>query len=205
MPDVAVVDPELTLTVPQQITIACGLDAITQLIESYTSVKANVFTDSLALKALSFAFQSLLPLSIDHRNDIYLRGKMSYAALISGITLSHGGLFPVPHGVACGKLLFPVMTHVLKKIIDEKNLAAQKRFADIGRLFTGNSGNEDIFCCQLFMGVLRNWTEILKLPQLSQFGMTSADIEKVTTLADNKNSPALLSKEEMGVILESVL
>jgi alcohol dehydrogenase len=218
MPDVALVDPELTLTAPQQITIACGLDAIIQLIESYTSVKANVFTDSLALKALSFAAQSLLPLSIDHSDDIILRGKMSYAALISGITLSHaglgavhgmagplGGLFPVPHGVACGKLLFPVMTHVVKKIIDEKNLAAQKRFADIGRLVTGDSGNDDIFCCELFLGVLRKWTEILKLPQLSHFGMTSADIEKVITLSDSKNSPALLSQEEMGIILESVL
>ena len=217
MPDVAVVDPELTLTAPQQITIACGLDAITQLIESYTSIKANVFTDSLALKALSLAFQSLLPLSTDHGDDISLRGKMSYAALISGITLSHaglgavhgmagplGGLFPVPHGIACGKLLYPVMTHVVKKIIDEKNLAAQKRFAAIGRLFTGNSGNDDILCCELFLGVLRNWTEILKLPQLSHFGMTSADIEKVITLADCKNSPALLSKEEMGIILESI-
>ena len=218
MPDVAVVDPELTLTAPQQITITCGLDAITQLIESYTSVKANVFTDSLALKALSFAAQSLLPLSTDHSDDIYLRGKMSYAALISGITLSHaglgavhgiagplGGLFPVPHGAACGKLLFPVMTHVVNKIIAEKNIAAQKRFADIGRLITSDSGNDDIFCCELFLGVLRNWTEMLKLPQLSCFGMTSADMEKAITLADSKNSPALLSQEEMRIILESVL
>jgi alcohol dehydrogenase class IV len=218
MPDVALVDPELTLTAPQQITTACGFDAITQLIESYTSVKANIFTDSLALKALSFAFQSLLPLSIDHSDDIFLREKMSYAALISGITLSQaglgavhgiagplGGLFPVPHGVACGKLLFPVMTHVVKKIIDEKNLAAQKRFAAIGRIFTDNSGNDDIFCCGLFLEVLRNWTEILKLPQLSHFGMISADMEKVITLADSKNSPALLSKEEMRIILESIL
>jgi alcohol dehydrogenase class IV len=218
VPDVALVDPELTLTAPQQITIACGLDAITQLIESYTSVKANIFTDSLALKALSFASQSLLPLSIDQSDDIILRERMSYAALISGITLSHaglgavhgiagplGGLFPVPHGVACGKLLFPVMAHVVKKIIDEKNFAAQKRFAAIGRLFTGDSGNDDIFDCGLFLEVLRNWTEILKLPQLSHFGITSADIEKVITLSDSKNSPALLSKEEMRIILESVL
>lgn len=218
MPDVAVVDPELTLTAPQQITIACGLDAITQLIESYTSIKANVFTDSLALKALSLAFQSLLPLSTDHSDDIYLRGKMSYAALISGITLSHaglgavhgiagslGGLFPVPHGIACGKLLFPVMTHVVKKIIAEKNFAAQKRFADIGRLITSDSGDDDIFSCGLFLEVLRNWTETLKLPQLSGFGVTSADMEKVITLADSKNSPAVLSKEEMGIILGSIL
>ncbi|OGP86669.1 MAG: hypothetical protein A2031_00750 [Deltaproteobacteria bacterium RBG_19FT_COMBO_43_11] len=160
----------------------------------------------------------MLPLSTDHSDDIYLRGKMSYAALISGITLSHvglgavhgiagslGGLFPVPHGIACGKLLFPVMTHVVKKIIAEKNFAAQKRFADIGRLITSDSGDDDIFSCGLFLEVLRNWTETLKLPQLSGFGVTSADMEKVITLADSKNSPAVLSKEEMGIILGSIL
>lgn len=218
MPDVAVVDPELTLTAPQQITAACGLDAISQLIESYTSVKANAFTDSLALQALAFAAESLLPLTTDHGNDVSLRGKMSYAALISGITLSHaglgavhgmagplGGLTPVPHGVACGKLLFPVMTHVVKKIIAEENPAARKRFAAIGKLFAGNSGKEDIFYCERFLETLGNWTEILKFPKLSCFGMTAADIEKAIALADSKNSPALLSQEDMKFILESII
>ena len=267
MPDVAVVDPELTLTMPRLITIACGLDAFSQLIESYTSKKADVSTDSLALKALSFASESLLPLSLDHGNDISLRSKMSYAALVSGITLSRaglgavhgiagplGGLFPVPHGVACGKLLFPVMTFVIKKIIDEKNLVAQKRFADIGRILTGDAGGEDIFYretqilmrpkfqkqsmlklagriipmrsiagqnnnpaasggfnnedytrgCKRFLDFLNTWTRTLKLPQLSYFGMTAADIAKAISLSDSKNSPALLSKEEMKTILEVV-
>ena len=217
MPDVAVVDPELTMTLPRHITIACGLDTVSQLIESYTSTKADVSIDSLAFKALSLASESLLPLSLDHGNDIALRGKMSYAALVSGITLSHaglgavhgmagplGGLFPVPHGVACGKLLFPVMTFVVKKIIDEKNLVAQKRFADIGRILTGDSVNEDIFYCKSFLNVLHKWTKALQLPQLSCFGMTAADMGKVISLADSKNSPALLSKEEMKIIMEIV-
>jgi alcohol dehydrogenase class IV len=218
MPDVALVDPELTLTAPKEITVACGFDAITQLIESYTSLKANVFTDSLALKAISYASHSLLPLSIDHSDDIFLRGKMSYAALVSGITLSHaglgavhgiagplGGIVSVPHGIACAKLLFPVITHVVKRIIDDKNFAAQKRFADIGRLFTEDTDKDDIFYCGLFLGVLRNWTELLPLRPLSHFGMKQEDINKVIALSDNKNSPAELTREEMGRILESLL
>jgi alcohol dehydrogenase len=218
MPDVAVVDPELTTTAPKHITIACGFDAITQLIESHTSLRANVFTDSLALKAISYASHSLLPICIDHSDDIFLRGKMSYAALVSGIALSHaglgsvhgivgplGGIVNVPHGVACAKLLFPVMTRVVKKIIDEKNFTAQKRFADIGRLFTDDTGNDDIFYCGLFLGVLRNWTEILPLPAFSHYGMTKTDIEKIISLADNKNSPAELTKDEMGIILNDLL
>jgi alcohol dehydrogenase class IV len=125
MPDAALVDPELTLTLPRHITIACGLDAVSQLIESYTSTKADASLDSLALKALSGASESLLPLALIAAMIYLCVSKMSYAALVSGITLSRaglgavhgiagplGGLFPVPHGVACGKLLFPVMTFV---------------------------------------------------------------------------------------------
>ncbi len=217
MPEVALVDPELTLNLPRHITMACGLDAVSQLIESYTSTKATVLTDALSLKALSLAAESLLPLALEQSRDIALREKMSYAALISGITLSQaglgavhgmagplGGLFPVPHGVACGKLLFPVMTFVVKKIIDERNMAAQKRFADIGRLFVGDAGHDDLFYCKQYLGVLHKWTQTLKLPQLSYFGMTAADIEKTIALADSKNSPAFLTPKEMKVVLEGV-
>jgi alcohol dehydrogenase class IV len=217
MPDVAIVDPEMTLTLPRHITIACGLDAISQLIESYTSTKADISLDSLALKALSGASESLLPLAAGESNDISLREKMSYAALVSGITLSHsglgavhgmagpmGGLFPVPHGVACGKLLFPIMTFVIKKIIDEKNVSVQKRFADIGKLLTGDSGQGDVFYCKQFLSVLDKWTRTLKIPQLSCFGMTASNMEKIISFADSKNSPAILSKKEMKVILEVV-
>jgi alcohol dehydrogenase class IV len=217
MPDAAVVDPRLTLTMPRSITITCGLDAISQLIEAYTSVRADVSTDSLALKALALALESLPPLCLDRGNDPALREKMSYAALVSGITLNRaglgavhgiagplGGLCPVPHGVACGKLLFPVMTFVIKKIIDENNIAAQKRFADIGRLFAGHGGDDDAFYCRHFLDALHLWTQALKLPQLSFFGVTSSDIEKIISVADSKNSPALLTPKEMKVILETI-
>ena len=157
MPDVALIDPALTLTLPRHITVACGFDAFSQLIESYTSTKANFFTDSLALKALSLLSESLPGLALEQKNDISLREKMSYAAMVSGITLSHaglgavhgiagplGGLIAVPHGIACGKLLFPVMSFVVKKIIEGDNIAACKRFADIGRLFINDQGQDDV-------------------------------------------------------------
>ncbi|KUG22129.1 alcohol dehydrogenase [hydrocarbon metagenome] len=217
MPDVALVDPALTLTLPTYITTASGLDAVSQLVEAYTSTKADVSLDSLVLKALSYASESLLPLALGKSNDISLREKMSYAALVSGIALNRsglgavhgiagplGGLFPVPHGIACGKLLFPVMTFVIKKIGDEKNIAAQKRFADIGRIFTGEAGGDDIFYCKQFLSTLDKWTRTLKLPQLSRFGMTALHMEKTIAISDSKNSPALLSKENIKVILEVI-
>ncbi len=217
MPDVALVDPELTLTLPRHITIACGLDALSQLIESYTSTKADTSLDALALKALSYVAESLMPLALGQSNDISGREKMSYAALVSGITLTKsglgavhgiagplGGLCPAPHGIVCGKLLFPVMSFVVKKIIDEKNVAAQRRFADIGKIFAGDGAGDDIFYCKQFLGVLDKWTRTLKLPQLSGFGMTSLHKERTIELADSKSSPAILTKEEIKVILEVV-
>jgi len=217
MPDVALVDPVLTLTLPPHITTASGLDAVSQLIEAYTSTKADVAFDAFTLKALASASESLLPLALGQRNDISLREKMSYAALVSGIALNRsglgavhgiagplGGLFPVPHGIACGKLLFPVMTFVIKIIVDEKNIAAQKRFADIGRIFTGEAGGDDIFYCKQFLSTLDKWTRTLKLPQLSRFGMTDLHMEKTIEISDSKNSPALLSKENIKVILEVI-
>lgn len=113
VPDVALVDPRLTLSLPPMMTMACGMDAIAQLIESYTSTRVENVTDALALKALTHAKESLLPLGLGESNDVVLREKMSYAALVSGITLSRAGLgavhglagplgalFQVPHGVA---------------------------------------------------------------------------------------------------------
>ena len=217
MPDIALIDPGLTLTLPRHITAACGFDAFSQLIESYTSTKANVFTDSLALKALSLVAESLPELVLGQSNDVSLREKMSYSAMVSGITLSYaglgavhgmagplGGLIAVPHGIVCGKLLFPVMSFVVKKIIEGKNATVRKRFADIGRLFINDQDHDDVFYCRQFLDILRKWTQALKFPPLSRFGMKAADMEKTVFLADSKNSPAVLSKEEMRIILEMI-
>ncbi len=217
MPDVAIIDPELTPSSPRHITIACGLDAFSQLIESHTSARVDASLDPLTLKALSVAFSSFLPLALGKSNDIALRTGMSHAALISGIALGRaglgavhgiagplGGLIPVPHGVACGKLLFPVMSFVVKKVIDEEDMTARKRFADIGRVFAGDAVHDDVFYCRQFLDVLHKWTQALRLPQLSYFGMTAAHMKKAIEQASSKNSPALLSKEEIKVILEIV-
>ena len=70
---------------------------------------------------------------------------------------------------------------------------------------SGGYNNEDYTRgCKRFLDVLNTWTRTLKLPQLSYFGMTAADMAKAISLSDSKNSPAVLSKEEMKTILEVV-
>ncbi|MCK5197244.1 MAG: iron-containing alcohol dehydrogenase, partial [Spirochaetales bacterium] len=98
IPDIAVIDPELTSGCPVGLTVAAGLDAVTQLLESFVSSKSNSFTDNLALHGLKLAGRSL-PRLVENGNDLDARGEMAYAAYLSGITLANAGL-GVVHGAA---------------------------------------------------------------------------------------------------------
>lgn len=122
VPIASIIDPELTVTVPKNITAYSGMDAITQLIESYISKKSNSFTDALALEGLKKAGQSLLDAYNDGSN-IEARTNMAYASTISGMCLANSGLgavhglvaglgavLHIPHGMGCAILL----PHVIK-------------------------------------------------------------------------------------------
>ncbi|MDH5379060.1 MAG: iron-containing alcohol dehydrogenase, partial [Gammaproteobacteria bacterium] len=114
----AVVDPELLETCPPALIAANGMDALTQLLESYVSTRANPFTDSLALSGLTAVRKGLIEWYEKGASAKEAQTQMAYASLLSGITLAQAGLgsvhglasplgafFPIPHGVACGTLL----------------------------------------------------------------------------------------------------
>lgn len=113
----AVIDPELTLGVPPDVTARSGMDALTQLIESYISKKAQPVTDALALSGMRSAAASLERAYRDG-SDIEARENMAYASFLSGVCLANSGLGAdhgiaaalgavegVPHGLACAVLL----------------------------------------------------------------------------------------------------
>ena len=135
IPEVALVDPELTLSLPPHITAVCGGDALTQCIESYLGKKSQEITDALALYAIGLIGKSLVKAVKDGKN-LKARKNMAMAALLSGLCLSNSGLgvahafshplgvyYKIPHGLSCAVLLpyvmefnLPVVTKKLAKI-----------------------------------------------------------------------------------------
>lgn len=147
LPRLAVVDPELTLEVPAAVTAATGLDALTQLIEPFTSIRATPITDALCRVALPLAARSL-PVVYANGGDIAARTEMAYASLSGGLALANaglgavhgfagpiGGMFDAPHGAVCAALL-PAATRVNLRALRERapQSPALERYTEAAQL-----------------------------------------------------------------------
>src|SRR5208283_5335961 len=117
LPRIALIDPELTVSVPPGVTAASGMDAITQLIESYISRKAQPIPQALAMQGLRLAVPAIAD-AVENGRSRAARERMSHAALLSGMALANSGLGlahgvaaalgihgRVPHGMACAAML----------------------------------------------------------------------------------------------------
>lgn len=218
VPQYAVVDPDLLATCPPELIAANGMDALTQLVESYVSIKSNPFTDALAWDGIVAACAGLLPWYEHGARDEQGRTRMAYAALISGIALAQTGLgsvhglasplgafFPIPHGVVCGTL-FAAATqmniHALRE--REPNHGALKKYARIAHLITGDTAADDTAACDALVRRLDDWTRRLNLPRLANYGMTRGDFTRVIANcrgSSMKTNPVVLTDAEVGTIL----
>ena len=147
LPRLAVVDPELTLDLPPALTASTGLDALTQLIEPYVSVRANPMTDLYAVEGLRRAAEAL-PRAWANGDDREARRGMCWASLLGGLSLANaglgavhgfaapvGGMFPAPHGAVCAALLAPAMeinVEALRRRAPESR--ALGRYDEVARL-----------------------------------------------------------------------
>ncbi len=121
IPDVAIIDPECTLSMPPAVTAATGLDALTQLLEAFICKKANPMTDGFCREGLPRVVRSLRRV-FENGSDIKAREEMALASLFGGLALANaglgavhgfsgpiGGMFDAPHGMVCAALLPHVM------------------------------------------------------------------------------------------------
>ncbi|MBW7989216.1 MAG: iron-containing alcohol dehydrogenase [Planctomycetes bacterium] len=213
-PHLAVVDPELTHSMPPSITASTGLDALTQLMEAYISNKANPLTDGICREGLKRAGRSLLQ-AYENGNDSTAREDMALASLFSGLALANaklgavhglagplGGMISAPHGTICARLLPYVMEANVQALQNRApSSPTLARYDEIAQLLTG-------ITAKTVDGVewVRDICLVLKVPPLSEFGLKEQDfsivIEKSQKSSSMKGNPISLTDDELMAILK---
>ena len=218
IPNVALLDPELTVSVTPAVTASTGMDALTQVLEPYVSRFANPMTDMFCVEGMRCSSRSLRIAYRDGAN-MAARTDMAWCSLLGGMALANGklgavhgfagplgGMFKAPHGAVCARLLPEVVRTNVKALSarDAENPALM-RYSHVAQILTGdrNASAED--------GV--KWLEILTgeldIPGLGEYGMRAADIpaviENARRSSSMKGNPILLTDEEMrGILCEAL-
>jgi alcohol dehydrogenase class IV len=221
----AVVDPDLLAGAGPTRIAANGMDAVTQLLESYVSLRAGPVTDALALAGLAAARDGLLEWHADPDGPggPAARSRMAYAALLSGICLAHAGLggvhglasplgaqLPIPHGVACGATLAGITAANLAAIEDRApDSPALVRYGVLGRLLAGLPEiAPDSEARAALIDTLRAWSAELDIPGLRTFGLDETGIPAIVADARGssmRTNPVVLSDEELTQVLRAAL
>jgi alcohol dehydrogenase len=225
VPADAVVDPDLLAGLSAAHIAANGMDAVTQLLEAYVSLRAGAFTDALALSGLAAARDGLLAWHADPdgADAPAARERMAWAALLSGICLANAGLggvhglasplgaqFPVPHGAACGATLALVTTANLDALdARDPGSPALPRYAALGRLLARmNDTTPDDEARSALVTTLHAWSAALGVPGLGAWGVTEAAIPALVADARGssmRTNPIVLTDEELAAILREAL
>jgi alcohol dehydrogenase len=216
---VALIDPALLESCPPALIAAQGMDAFTQLLESYLSLRANPVTDALAWSGLEAFHRGFFAAWRGGPGEEARQGRaaMAYAALLSGVTLAQvglgsvhglaqplGSLFPIPHGVACGTTVAAATAANMRALRARPSGGdALARYAAVGRLLTGEALPE-AEACDALVATLEQWSERLALPRLGHYGITAADLPRIVAASRNnsmKTNPIALTDDEVASIV----
>ena len=216
LPKIALVDPELTYSLPANVTTATGLDALTQLIEPLVSIRSNPHTDGLCREGIPRVARSL-PAVAKNGKDFTAREEMSLASLFGGLALANaglgavhgfagpiGGMFNASHGLVCGILLpFVVEANIKALRSRSPNSIALGRYDEIGQLLIGSPQ------VQAIDGLvwLKDLNETLNVPRLSSLGIPRESLPEVAAKAAKASSmkanPIELTLTELEEILHA--
>ena len=217
----AVVDPELLATCPPAQIAANGMDAFTQLMESYVSTRSNPLTDALALSGMEAVRDSLLAL-YENPADSAAQARMAYASLLSGLCLAQTGLgsvhgivaplgafHPIGHGVGCGMLVTEAtrLNIDLMEVREPENPALEK-YTNIGKLLRVRKHVDPVGARVFVIHTLESWSRKLNLPRLLDFGVTEADIPRLVANSRGssmKTNPIVLTDGEIGALIRACL
>lgn len=216
LPRLAVVDPELTYSMPPALTAATGLDALTQLLEAFLSRNANPLTDAICREGLRRAGRSLAAAVADG-GDRAAREEMCLASLFGGLALANarlgavhgiagpfGGMFPTaPHGAVCGRLLpFVTAANIAIAKTRRPGSALLRRFGEAARLLT----DTDTADAEEGVAWLRALCRRLALPPLAVYGFgpehLSELVAKSLAASSMRGNPVDLAPADVASILE---
>ena len=215
LPDIAILDPVLTYSMPREVTASTGLDAFTQVIEPYVSIKANMLTDSICKEGIKRISRSLLK-AFNNPNDKKAREDLCIGSLFGGIALANaklgavhgfagpmGGMIGAPHGVVCG-ILLPYVIKANIKALQERKPSSEvfKKYEKVAKIVTKNEKAKPKDLIQ--------WTDELygklNMPHLSEVDLKKEQIEELVGKAKISNSmkgnPIVLTDEELRGIIK---
>jgi alcohol dehydrogenase class IV len=212
---IALVDSELTYSLPPEVTASTGMDALCQVIEPYTSRRANPITDLYCREGIRRGSHSLLRAYHDGK-DSTAREDMAFTSLMGGLALANsglgaahgfagviGGMYAAPHGALCAALLPPVVGVNARALAQrEPGNLALARYAEIAGVVLNDkdAGIDDLV----------RWLEDLRsqldIPRLGAYGIYASEVEEIVAKSavssSMKANPIQLTKEELEEILD---
>ncbi len=218
VPEYAIVDPDLLATCPPELISANGMDALTQLMESFVSTKANTMTDALAVSGLRACRNGLPDWYFQTGDQQQARESMAYASLISGINLAQTGLgsvhglasplgafFPIPHGVVCGTLV-STATRVNIEAMQQRepDNPALEKYARLATILCNRKFRDPENAYTALFELLEDWTEGMQLKRLGSYGVQQQDFDHIVKNSRGssmKTNPIVLTDTEIDNIL----
>jgi alcohol dehydrogenase class IV len=218
LPRVALIDPDLLAGTPPEVLRSSGLDALSQLIEPFLSIRANPISDALAREGIVRSARSLRRAVLGEL-DASAREDLALASLFGGLCLANsglgavhgfaapaGGMFHAPHGAVCAALLPHVMEVNLKALAARDTTGrGVARFHELARLLSGEPAADGGEAVAWVAALCRE----LQVPGLSAYGMTATDVPalvaKAKVASSMRANPISLSDAELTQIAERAL
>ncbi|MDQ2691555.1 MAG: iron-containing alcohol dehydrogenase [Chloroflexota bacterium] len=215
LPRLALVDPQLTYSLPPEITATSGLDALTQLVEPFVSIKANPLADAICREGLRHASRSLRR-AYENGADQEARADMALASLFGGLALANaalgavhgfagplGGMLHAPHGALCARLLPLVMEANIRALkARQPDHPALPRYVELAQILTAQNDATALDGAAWVSELIHE----LQIPRLSAYGMEPGDfslaVQKTQQANSFKGNPIALDEKELTEILE---
>jgi len=213
LPRAVLIDPELTVTLPATTTAYTGMDAITQLIESYVSRRARPIPQALCVQGLEMAVPAIVR-AVRDGTDRMAREQMAHAALLSGMALANSGL-GLAHGVAAALGVHCRVAHglacavMLPAAMQVNRVVARAQFARLAPVITGRNWPNAEAAVEACIECIRAMCSEVGIPQsLSEMGVSRQQLPALVASSRGNSmsgNPRDLSDAELLDLLESLM